>query len=95
MMSSADYKVPGGKLIRIRANVVGSKLASVKITGDFFLHPEGGIVGLEDALVGKRLEKVTLQKAVEKALIGYEAVGFSAGDMADALLRLKEPSGKV
>lgn len=90
-----DYKVPGGKLIRIRAKVVGGKLASVKITGDFFLHPEEGITKLEKALMGGKLEKFTLHKTVEKALDGCEVIGFSADDMVEALLRLKKPSDKV
>jgi lipoate-protein ligase A len=87
-LHEVDYKVPNGKLVRVSAKVEDDKIMSVRITGDFFLHPEERIFELEKALAGKRLEKVTLQKAAERALAGCEMVGVSAEEFVNALLKL-------
>jgi lipoate-protein ligase A len=87
--SEADYKAPNGKLVRLRAELDGNKVCSVKITGDFFLHPEEKIVGLEKALAGKELEKVTLQKVVGTSLSGCQMAGVSVDDFVTALLKLR------
>lgn len=85
-----DYKVPEGKLIRLKADLDGSKICSVTINGDFFLHPEDRIAELEKALVGKELNKVTLQETVEKELAGCEMVGISPEEITNALMKLSE-----
>ncbi len=47
---SADYKVVGGKLLRVRLQVEEDVISSIKITGDFFMHPEAAIETLERML---------------------------------------------
>lgn len=54
MQGVAAEKVQGGKLVRVRVDY-GEKINDVKITGDFFLHPEEGIADMEKSLSG--LEK--------------------------------------
>lgn len=53
---SADYKVAGGKLLRVQLSLVGDAnsrtIESIKITGDFFMHPENAIENLENELTG-------------------------------------------
>jgi lipoate-protein ligase A len=49
-MKRAEYKVPGGKLLAAELGVEGGRLVGVKITGDFFMHPEAAIIELEKAL---------------------------------------------
>jgi lipoate-protein ligase A len=49
-MKRAEYKVPGGKLLAAELGVEGGRLVGVKITGDFFMHPETAIIDLEKAL---------------------------------------------
>ena len=49
-MKQAEYKVPGGKLLAAELGVEGGRLVGVKITGDFFMHPEAAIIELEKAL---------------------------------------------
>jgi len=39
-LRSADYKAPGGKLVRVRLNEEQGLIQSIKITGDFFLISE-------------------------------------------------------
>ncbi len=91
-MREVDYKVPGGKMIRIRAEVKNNFIHEVKITGDFFLHPEEGIELLEGALRGKELEREELETTLEDIIRGnsIQLVGVAVEDFVEALLRLKE-----
>jgi len=49
-MKRAEYKIPGGKLLAAELTVEGDRMVGVKITGDFFMHPETAIIELEKAL---------------------------------------------
>jgi lipoate-protein ligase A len=46
-LRSADYKAPGGKLVRVRLKEEHGLIRSVRITGDFFLVPEESLGTLE------------------------------------------------
>ncbi len=76
-------KVSGGKLVRIRFSLSGGVIDDVVITGDFFLHPEEAIEGLEAALVGVPPRK----DAVEESIAAFlrekkvEMIGLSPGDL--------------
>ena len=66
---SADYKVPGGKLLRVMLELDKStdpaKIASISLNGDFFMHPEEAIEGLEARLVSAPWEAAALQDTVQ------------------------------
>lgn len=47
-----EYKVPGGKLVKVDFSVTGSSLADVVVSGDFFLYPEETINDITAALEG-------------------------------------------
>lgn len=47
-----EYKVPGGKLVVIDLDCVGSRLCNVQISGDFFLEPDSALDVMNAALVG-------------------------------------------
>ena len=55
-MKRAEYKVPGGKLLAAELGVEEGRLVGVKITGDFFMHPEAAINDLEKALCDTPVE---------------------------------------
>lgn len=57
-MKKAEYKVPGGKLLYAEVEERGGALVKVKLAGDFFMHPEEAILGLEEALMGSPLEEI-------------------------------------
>src|SRR6266571_4065376 len=61
---SADYKAPGGKLLRVRLRETGGRIESAKISGDFFLIPEDSLAKLE-----KMLEDVPLREKELKLLV--------------------------
>lgn len=54
-MKRVEYKIPEGKLIAAEANEVDGTIISVKITGDFFMHPESTINDLENILKGQQI----------------------------------------
>ncbi len=55
MILTSEYKVPGGKLIRIRMELEDEVIKRIKITGDFFIYPEETIERLEEELTGQRI----------------------------------------
>lgn len=67
-MKKALYKVPNGKLLKVFLEDVDGKIDSVKITGDFFLHPEENIEKLEESLRGSEISKEILTERIEKFL---------------------------
>lgn len=83
-------KVSGGKLLRVKCNVVDGVLSGVTLTGDFFMHPEEGVSELEGVLngisnaaaMGEYVSK--LNDVVHAG--GFELVGFSVSDVAETLV---------
>jgi lipoate---protein ligase len=87
-MQSLDYKVPGGKLIRIDAEIIEGRIKDIKISGDFFIHPEESIAEMEKGLLGMKLGRKELNRTVSERFKGYEAVGISAEELVNALMKL-------
>jgi hypothetical protein len=59
VQGGCDRKVPGGKLIRTRVELeIGEQvmLSSVKVYGDFFMHPESLIEDIETVLLESGLD---------------------------------------
>ncbi len=85
----AIKKVPGGKLLRVEITY-SERIETVKITGDFFLHPEELLPQLETALNGISLptEAGILACRLEAILEQHEAqlIGATAADIADTLM---------
>ena len=77
---SADYKVVGGKLLRVQLMVTeaasGARaIDSISIFGDFFMHPEEAIEELERLLTGAPLDEVALTAQVQRFFDGETSVG--------------------
>lgn len=51
----AEYKIPGGKLLACALETDGGVITKLKISGDFFMHPEDSIINLEKAILGSTL----------------------------------------
>lgn len=82
---TASEKVAGGKLVSIEIQAENNVVNTVKITGDFFLHPEESISDLENSLVGVKIpfdwidtEKRLLTVVTDKKL---NLVGVKSGNM--------------
>jgi len=61
-------------------------IRTIKITGDFFLHPEETIEKLEENLVGVKLEKETIRNKIEFALKNSQFYGFDVDSLSDVIL---------
>jgi len=87
-VGKATYKVEGGKLIKIQLRERGDKIQEIKITGDFFLHPEELIEELEKALVGKPLKEQDLAESIRSLMRerGATLLGASPEDFAKCIL---------
>jgi len=81
----ASEKVKGGKLVQVRVDVDEDVVKNVRITGDFFLHPEEVLEEIEESLVGvgvfeqeetilERLKRVIKER--EAILVGFSAEGL-------------------
>ncbi len=51
-MNCIIHKVPNGKLLKLFLEVKEGRIDTIKITGDFFVHPEEAIEELEKQLCG-------------------------------------------
>lgn len=84
-MKRGEYKVPGGKLLAAEVEVHDSALVRVKLVGDFFMHPEEAIMGLEEVLTGSPLEEI--EERVE-SFFGEEGItlyGVAPGDFVKVI----------
>lgn len=78
-MKRAEYKVPGGKLLVAETEVKDGVLTTVKVTGDFFMHPEEAINDLEEALRGRDASQI--DENVEGFFGGKEIALFGVSEM--------------
>lgn len=91
-LRSADYKAPGGKLIRVRLTEEQGQIQSIKITGDFFLIPEESLGKLEKMLEDAPLRENELRLLVDRFFrgTGAQGLGISEDDFVKAILSAAE-----
>lgn len=87
-MGSASLKVAGGKLVKASVESAGGRISSLKITGDFFLHPEEAISEIESSLKNKKLDEMELASAVALTIIILDAhlLGATPRDFAKVIV---------
>jgi lipoate-protein ligase A len=85
-MRESSFKVPDGKLIKVKLWVSSGKISDIKILGDFFLHPEETLQKLEDSLVGLIAEETSIERTIAKALTSATLIGATAADIAKAIM---------
>ncbi|MBN2518123.1 MAG: hypothetical protein JXB14_04715 [Candidatus Altiarchaeota archaeon] len=88
-LHEVDHKVPNGKLIRIKAALMGNSIQQITITGDFFLHPEERIVELERVLVGYEVDERKITSITNRILSGTTMVGISSNELTKAIMKLR------
>jgi len=93
-LGRAQYKVVGGKLIKVQLTAEDRKIKKIKITGDFFLHPEDVIEDIEHALEGCPLDEQKLTELIEDVIEEKQAVplGVSPKDFARCIMMAGEKS---
>jgi Bacterial lipoate protein ligase C-terminus len=89
---TADYKAPGGKLVRIRLREDQGTIKSLKITGDFFLVPEESLAKLEKMLEDTPRREGELKLLVDRFFrgTGAQGLGVTSEDFVKAILSAGE-----
>jgi lipoate-protein ligase A len=87
-LGKAQYKVEGGKLVKVQLRFEADKIKKVKITGDFFLHPEELIDELEKTLEGSRVNEKLLTNYITAFIKKHDAVllGATPEDFAKCIM---------
>ena len=87
-MKSIDYKVEGGKLLRLQVSLENEIIKDIKINGDFFVHPEDSIFKIESFLIGKKTKNIDkdLNSFLERENI--KIIGFNAHDLKIAIEKI-------
>ena len=91
-VGKCSLKVPNGKLLKVTVEFHEGRIENVRVTGDFFIHPEESIEELETALKGKAYSRKSVGDAVEIffARQGLIAFGITSQALTDAIMRCKE-----
>ena len=88
MEGKSVKKVEGGKLVKVTIRFTDSN-EKVRITGDFFLHPEDALEEIEQSIVGvpADAEIPELVKKMEVAVKAHKVqmVGVSPTSFAEAI----------
>ena len=86
-MKTIDYKVPNGKMLKIKLETEGEEIKSVVILGDFFLHPESTIEDIENALAGCKIDIQNITATIKEVLESSNSllIGAQPSDIAKAI----------
>lgn len=87
-MLEANYKIPGGKLVKVKLNTTSGKITQVRILGDFFLHPEETIQTIEDSLIGCQEDENSIERIIAQVLKDSDAtlIGATAADFSTTIM---------
>ena len=92
MMGRSEYKVPGGKLLRAKAEAEAGKIKFLQVSGDFFMNPETDLEELEAELIGGPSDADVVKKTVKGFFEekGTVITGASPGDFAKVITEALE-----
>jgi len=92
VVGKSEFKVPGGKLLRARAEARNHKIAFVQVTGDFFMTPETDLEDLEAQLLGSSADPDAVRDAVNSFFRsrGTVITGASPDDFARVIISALE-----
>jgi hypothetical protein len=81
------HKIPQGKMLRIEADISGSVINNIKITGDFFIHPEEAITEIENFLITKNVQNIEQGLSAFLNKKNIRIIGFTPADLQEALTK--------
>ena len=81
-----ELKVTGGKLLKCKLTLKKDVIATLKITGDFFLYPEEKITDLETCLLGCQINLRDIQSKLTYFFQHIELVGASPQDFINLIM---------
>jgi len=81
-------KNPGEKLVHIDVEFTGNVIASVHLSGDFFIYPEEAVNDIEQSLHAMPANKEFLEQKIVELLKNknIEMVGISASTIAQGIV---------
>jgi hypothetical protein len=87
-VKTAAFKVPDGKLLKVRLKTKDHTIHQVVLMGDFFMHPEEALHELESKLVGLPMNSEILTSEIEQFLTTKDVtlIGATAGDFAKVIM---------
>jgi len=74
-------KVPGGKLLCVEVELSAGRIGKIRITGDFFLHPEESIEAIERGLIGSRPDEVAAKVSAILSRERAQLIGAAPEDI--------------
>jgi lipoate-protein ligase A len=87
-MGKYELKVEGGKMLRAECSVDNNRIKSVKISGDFFLHPEESITTLEESLIDIKADRNEVNSIVENFIdAGNTFIGVGKSHIVEAIIK--------
>jgi len=94
-MGKAVYKVEGGKMIKVALTQRDGKIEWLKITGDFFLHPEDLIEEMERILISSSIEESDISNSIEGLMKKRNGtlVGVAPADIARCIMMAGDSDG--
>ena len=90
-----DYEITAkpdnSKLIRISYSIVDFKISNIKISGDFFIHPEEAIEIIEKSIIGLAIDFVIITTTLDRVLKenNIQMQGISTSTIADLIIQAK------
>ncbi len=87
-VSQAERKVKGGKFLCVSVRHESNLIASLKLTGDFFIHPEDSLEKIERSVVGMPLNRPEDIAEAINAVVrsdNIKILGFSVNDLANLI----------
>lgn len=85
MMLRKDYKVPGGKLLRVELALCDDVAQRVAVKGDFFAYPEEAFESAEAALSGSPVALLASRALELFSRPGLSLYGLGPADIAAAI----------
>ncbi len=93
MMIEKRMKVPGGKLLILKAELDGPRICKVHLEGDFFFHPEKKLELFEEAIpkianedknmVSAKLQEISSRENMQLVGITTEAIAELVHQIVD------------
>jgi len=86
-VKNVDFKVPDGKMLKIKLEVDNERIISIRILGDFFLHPETTIEEIEAALIGMMIDVQMMTEKIHNVIQASHStlIGAKPSDIAKAI----------
>ncbi|MBD3189861.1 MAG: hypothetical protein GF308_04420 [Candidatus Heimdallarchaeota archaeon] len=87
-MKNARLRVEKG-VIEVELLITNNKISSIKITGDFFIHPEKALEDIETSLISTETKKRAIEKVLKKVFTERKITspGITREDFTEVIIQ--------